>query len=441
MCIMMVILFTACNSLSADENNSGDNGSGNHDSGGTKVMEVVEIEGKELLAPAYDKPDPAAGAVANGANDFAFSLSAKLVKNAGDENFVFSPFSVWLPLAALLNATDEQNKPALLDALSASGLSGADVNNAASRMLYNLTKQQYKENEDFYDPLQIANAIFVGDNVTLKKEFAQTFMDYFRGTAINVDFSSQDAVDAVNRWAGDNTEGLITDIVSEFDPLTVSAIANAIYFSDRWVWEFDPAQTQEDVFHSPSGDVNAHFMLREGDGLAYYEDDKVQAMPLRFKSGGGLLILLPKSGSAADLLSSMTNEYLNEISENAIQSSGKLLMPRFYIDNSIDGLKEALEALEVPLFDENAAPLTGGLIEENIPVFVSDVMQKAMIEVDEKGTTAAAVTVMSVSATGMPMPTEPFEMICDKPFVFILYDWTFDGGNQVLFTGVVNQPQ
>jgi serpin B len=73
------------------------------------------------------------------------------------------------------------------------------------------------------------------------------------------------------------------------------------------------------------------------------------------------------------------------------------------------------------LFDDKNAPLTGGLVEENIPVWLSDAIQKAVIEVDEKGTTAAAVTVMEVACgSSMPEPTEPFEMICNKPFVFIL---------------------
>jgi serine protease inhibitor len=103
-------------------------------------------------------------------------------------------------------------------------------------------------------------------------------------------------------------------------------------------------------------------------------------------------------------------------------------------------LRDTLVALGVPLFDEQAAPLTGGLIEEHIPVWLESAVQIATIEVDEKGTTAAAVTIMPAPGAGLPEPTLPFEMICNTPFVFILYGYTFDGGNQVLFTGVVNQP-
>ncbi|MDR2576383.1 MAG: hypothetical protein LBC52_08085 [Treponema sp.] len=404
-------------------------------------INIVNVNAKELIAPVYGEQDSAAKKAATGANDFAFRLSAELVKNAGNGNFVCSPYSVWMPLAALVSATDDQNKAALLTALGASGITEDDINRASSRMLYDLTDFQNKKDKRYYNPLKIANAIFVGKNVTLKKSFAQTFMDYYRGNSINVDFSSRDAVDAVNRWASKNTNGLITDIIQEFDPSTVAAIANAIYFSDRWSQEFNPRQTKDDVFHAPGHDTTASFMLREGDGQTYYEDSKVQAMPLSFYHGGGLYIILPKNGDAVQLLSSMTNSYFNEIQRGSAPATGKLLLPRFSIESTIDDLKEALMALGVPLFNGETAPLTGGLIEEPWPVWLSKAIQKAVIKVDEKGTTAAAVTVMAGDgAAGPPPPTKPFEMICNKPFVFILYAYTYDGGSQILFTGVVNQP-
>ena len=420
-----IILYTAC-----AQNNITNDGS----------INIVRVSAKELIAPVYGEEDAAAKKVATGANDFAFRLSASLVKNIKNENFVCSPYSVWLPLTALVNAANPQSKPALLTALGASGISESDINRSSSRMLYNLTNLQNSGSGEHHNPLKIANAVFVGNNVTLKNDFAQTFMDYYRGSVLNVDFSSRDAVDAVNRWASENTSGLIRNLIQEFDPRTVAAIANAIYFSDRWSWEFNSGQTKEGVFHTPAEDTTALYMLREGNAQTYYEDNKVQAMPLYFKNGGGLYIILPKTGSAPDLLTSMTNSYFNEIQTNSVQATGKLLLPRFSIENEIKGLKETLEGLGVPLFDEAAAPLTGGLIEEGLRVWLSNAIQKAVIKVDEKGTTAAAVTVLSAVGTSMPIPTRPFEMICDKPFVFILYEYTYDGGNQVLFTGVVNRP-
>jgi len=407
----------------------------------TQVIEIIEMCANELLEP--DRENATARTVAYGANNFAFRLSAALATHIGTSNFVCSPFSVWLPLAALVNATDNQKKADMLSALYAVGISEADLNTAASRMLYDLTNQNgqrfaTEQNMVPHDPLRIANAIFVGKNVTLRRDFAQTFLDYYRGQAINVDFNSIEAVDAVNDWASENTEGLITEVINALDPETVAAIANAIYFSDRWEWEFDPDETTEDKFHSPVGDTTAFFMLREGDNQVYYEDDVVQAMRLRFKTGGSLNILLPKDGNATALLTSMTSKYFEEIQRDSILATVRLLLPRFSVESGVMQLADTLDLLGVPLFDKEAAPLTGGLIEEELPVWLSGALHCALIEVDEKGTTAAAVTALYTPGASIPEPTETFEMVCNRPFVFVLCSNTYDGGNQVLFTGIVN---
>ena len=352
---LCIVMFAACEDTA--DNNKGSS-SQNNDS-----INIVKVEAKELLSPYGEDPSgetaEAARAVAGGANDFAFRLGSALVKDSGDKNFVCSPYSVWLPLAALVNATDEPNKAVLTEALGASGIAEADINKAASRMLYNLTKMEDKGCTGYYNPLRIANAIFVDKKVTLRKDFAQTFMDFYRGASINVDFTSKDAVDAVNRWASDNTEGLIKDLIQESDPETVAAIANAIYFSDRWGWEFNLNQTKEDVFHAKDGEESkAFYMLRQGTGQYYYEDEKVQAIPLSFEHNGVMYIILPKKDTgtdAAELLSSMTNEYFDKIRFE--EAEGKLLLPRFSIENDIIDLKDALVSLGVPLFE--GAPLTG----------------------------------------------------------------------------------
>ena len=399
-------------------------------------ISIVNITAKELLKPEYGKIDPAVQAAATGANSFAFKLSAALIKSRQGENFVFSPYSVWMPLAALVNAADAQKKDLLLAALDASGITQDDLNEAASRMLYDLTNVQDEGREWYHNPLKIVNAIFVDKNVTLRKEFAQTFMDFYRGSSINVDFSSPDAVKTVNRWASENTNGLISDLVKEFSPLTMAAIANAIYFSDKWSWEFSPTKTEEGLFYGPSGESKAFFMLRQGADQLYYEDENAQVIWLGFRHGGGLCVMLPESGSAEELLSSMTNNYFNDLYQNSFLAEGKLLLPRFSIENEIQDLKQNLALLGIPLFE--GAPLTG-LIEE-ASLFISDALHKAIIEVDEEGVTAAAVTVYIMAGSAGPQPNKPFEMICNRPFVFILYDHTYDSGRQILFTGIVNKP-
>lgn len=202
----------------------------------------------------------------------------------------------------------------------------------------------------------------------------------------------------------------------------------------------DPDDTKEDVFHAPIGDTTAFYMLREDNtSMSYYEDSQLQAVSLRFKTNGGMWILLPKDGNAAGFLSSMTGAYFEEISQNRRVKQGKLLLPRFSINSGVMELGDILTALGVSLFDKNNTPLTGGLVEDDLLVWLSSAVQKAVIEVDEKGTTAAAVTVMAGGGTAALPSGESFEMICNSPFAFVLYGDT-GNGEQILFTGIVNQP-
>ena len=384
---------------------------------------------KPLLAPDYNNPE--AKKAGDGVNAFTFALMQKLHKKG--ENMVISPFSVWMTLAALANATNSEAMPELLRSLGVGDLTVEELNASVSRMLYELTNN---EGGDMYNPLSIANAVFVDGSVTLKKEFAQQFLDYYRGAAMNVDMRSPAAIKAINDWASEHTNGLITDIVKEIPEDTIVALANAIYFSDRWAVEFNEAQTEDMTFHGVEKDATAPFMLREGDELPYYEDDALQAINLSFKTGNGMYILLPKDGDADALVSELDAERFSQIAKETQSATGKLLLPRFSLTTGFS-LGDALKDLGVPLLDPNNPALTG-LVEET-DAYINAALHQATIKVDEKGTTAAAVTVEMMAGTAMPLPTEPFSMVCDKPFVFILYRWTSQGGNQALFTGVVNQ--
>lgn len=402
------------------------------------VLQTVPLQAAPLLRNVSGGPIVKAS---HGANDFAFRLSAALLEDANTtESFVCSPYSVWLPLAALSGAVQEQYLDALKESLGLDGMTMEELNQAASRMLYDLTNEHGKElhGESAHTPLKIANAIFVDNTVTLKQSFAQTFLDFYRGTSMNVDFDSPDAVDAVNEWVSDNTGGLIPKIVESFDSETVAALANAIYFSDGWQSEFREENTAEDVFHTPGGDVTAQLMLRSGSHEPYYEDERLQATNLGFVNGGGLLVLLPKDDDAAGLLSSMDETYFQEILDGIEGRTGKLLLPRFSAKTGPLSLNDSLKALGVPLFERGS--LTGGLLEDpEFPVWMDQVTHSAFIQADEKGVTAAAVTVMGLVGAAMPQP-EPFEMICNRPFVFILYGDVYSTLKQILFTGVINTP-
>ena len=420
---------------------SGCSASGDTANTDLSIISQPTIEAQPLLATEHHTTSATASYAAAGANDFAFRLSAALAQNFLDnfpnESFVVSPYSIWLPLAALLNTTSDYYKDELLESLGVSGINIEDINRAASRMLFDLTNERDRDTEWHNNPLSIANAVFVDDRFTLVEDFAQVFLDYYRGTIMNVNFADPDAVYAVNQWASEHTDGLISDLIQGFDPETAAVIANALHFSNIWTIPFEEDETSEGIFYSPAGELPAYFMLKSGNGLPYFEDDRVQATSFYFAGGGGMTIILPKDGDGLGLLSTMTAEYFDHIHQETQFKTGQILLPRFSISSTIDNLPDILTSLGVPLFE--VSPVMDGLIKEAY-AYLDDAVQKAMIEVDEKGTTAAAVTALIAFPFSGPMVTDPFEMICDSPFVFVLWGQTHDGGSQVLFTGVVNQP-
>ena len=405
---------------------------------GTNYYRMIVVDaGQDLIDPReYGTREPYAQ-VAQGANEFAFTMTSLLLDQVGDDNFIFSPFSAWMPLVALANVTDESLQSQLLYALKVPGVSVDELNQGTSMLLFDLIGENLSSEEGSGSPLHIANAIFVNQHLTLTQDFPQLFFDYYRGTTMTVDFDSEETVSMVNQWASDNTRGRIQNLVNHFNYDTDLVIANAIYFADDWQTLFLEERTREGVFYSPTGEITVYFMFR-GLYMPYFEDDRMQAVSLNFSSGGGLLIMLPKYGSGVELLQSMNEQYFTEILSGLSWEEGRLLLPRFTLESEEIELLDALETLGIPLMN----PFPGGITEmvEEANLFIGGGIQRAMIEVDEQGATAAAVTFYDVEEESEREPVIPFEMICNRPFAFILYLPTFDGGAQILFTGVVNQP-
>ncbi|MCL2363840.1 MAG: serpin family protein [Defluviitaleaceae bacterium] len=407
-----------------------------------QTLTSLALTAAPLMTTSRAGRDREAELAARGANDFAFRLGALFAAEIGHDNFVFSPYSVWMPLAALLNATDAAFQVELMEALGVVGIAVEDVNRASSRMMYDLTRVAYRRQElNWRNPIHIANAIFVRYESELQEPFAQTFLDYFRGEVFRTDFRSPRAVEEINNWGASHTQNHIPEVIEWLHPETVAALVNAIFFSDRWRREFDVQETERDVFHAPGNDTEAYFMHMEwiaGNPTQLFTDDRVQAINLPFSRGGGMKIILPHDGDAVGLFADMTAEYFERMMTDTVDAVGTLLLPRFNIVNSLD-LEKVLASLGVPLFCPLTASITGLLYDEGL--FVSDAVQAAMINVDEQGTTAAAVTLFGMRLSGMQATTEYiFEMICNHPFVFILHQHTADGGAQILFMGVVNEP-
>ena len=379
----------------------------------------------------------------DGVNGFSFRLTQALLeeKEAG-ENLVASPYSVWLPLAVLSNAAEDEANEALFKALGEAGISCGELNDTAAALQNALLGKDLAADAEanggtYESPVKIANALFIGEGVQPKEEFQTAFENSYDGKLFSVDFSDPSAIEEVNGWAAEQTGGKITELVESFDPATVAAIANALYFSDSWATPFPTQNTQAGTFNGAVFEEEAQLMHQKFTQATYYEDETMQAVLLPTMSGGQMIILLPVQGTAPEeLLAGMDAQKLEEIMA-ADFATVELTLPRFDLASPVFSVKEAMEALGITLTDGMDPHLTG--LVEGEALYISDAVQKATVEVDENGLTASAATVMGIERMSMPMETQPVEMICDRPFAFVLTADGREAGQQVLFTGVVNQ--
>ncbi len=385
-------------------------------------------EGKPLINPEKQESESAKKA-AEKLNEFSLEMGRRLYQEYEGENFVCSPISLWLPLAALLNASDGTAQDEMLKSLGLEGLAVEEVNEAASRILYSLIEKKGGS------ALQIANLVYVDEKYNVNPDFEEVFLDYYRGRCMALNFSDPKAVDTINEYISEKTGGEIEKMLSCLDADMAACIINTVYFQDEWAKRFRQEDTKTEIFYTEEGELQAEYMRHFSEHLDYYENERLQAVWLEFKKGEKLLILLPKNETAGELYGTIDRNEIQEIAEESNTENVTLWLPKFSIETETMDLMGLLQDMNVPYIDVQRSDITG-LVNEDL--YISKAEQKVVFKIDEEKVTAAAATGIELATKGSP--TESAYMICNKPFVFFLIGETYDGGEQILFSGVVNKP-
>jgi serine protease inhibitor len=284
--------------------------------------------------------------------------------------------------------------------------------------------------------LELANAIWYKQGISLKPAFASANREFFQAELAGVDFNNPQSAQTINDWADRSTHGKIPQVVQwPFDPATRVILANAIYFKGKWERPFDPQETKPHAFHlAGGGGKQAPTMWQHGH-FEYQFGDGFQAVRLPY-AGRRLWmeVFLPDAGSSpAKLLARFSDRSdRNKMLEGFFGRDGTLALPRFKLEYNIR-LNRSLQALGM----ERAFADADFSAMSDEPLVLSEVKQKSYVEVNEEGTEAAAVTVGIVAATAVLRPQPPFEMIVDRPFLFVIQD---NQTQSILFMGVVADP-
>jgi serpin B len=344
-----------------------------------------------------------------------------------DANIFISPFSISTALAMTLNGATGQTFTDMQTALRTGSISLPQLNEAYQTLLEVLPQ---------LDPatrLKIANSIWHQNDYPVLPAFLTTNTDYYASEVLPVDFRDAGIVDDVNAWIENNTDGLITDALSELPPSVVMLLINAIYFKGSWQTEFEPEDTQVADFASPTGTVEVDMMHLQEASFRYTSNELFQAIDLPYgDSIYSMSIFLPREGHNLDeVISEFSPANWEDWQAQMVPNDIELFLPKFKLEYEIK-LKSILSGMGMEnAFSDRAdfsQMIDGGGVK------IDNVIHKAFVEVNEEGTEAAAVTIVVIVETSVPL-IPVFR--ADRPFVFVIHD---NKTKSILFMGKVVDP-
>jgi len=371
-------------------------------------------------------------AVAN--NTFTFKLLKQLSTQQPASSVFVSPYSAATALQMVANGASGMTKVEIHQILGTTGLSAASLN-AASKAATDLLNLK-----DTNVILTTANALWYRQGAAFNPGFLEANQKFFLSTVKALDFRNVPLAEAeINRWASDQTHGRITGIANGMiDPIyTDLVLANAVYFRGKWLDPFDANLTQERPFHPAAGAAKNLPMMEMSKKFTYRKGSGYQAVRLPYVGDDlAMYVFLPDPGSSAPkLLQVMNGDNWRRVTIPGFKDrDGLVVLPKFKLENTLE-LNTPLKALGMKTaFNDRKADFSGMFSERH---YISEVRQKAFVEVSEEGTEAAAVTAIAIPASVSfeENPPKPFQMIVDRPFLFAIVDAR---SGMILFMGLVN---
>jgi serpin B len=380
-------------------------------------------------APAATMGSAATLAGAN--NDFGFRLFARLFASDARNNVLISPASAALALDMTYDGARGSTQKAMAAALGLTGLQPKSVLTSSAALLTAL------RSSDPHVQLTVANALWARQGVPFRQAFLRDARTYYGARVSALDFSAPSALPTINGWVKCATHGKITSIVDRIPPATVMYLMNAVYFHATWSSPFNPGQTHPDTFTtSVAQQVSVPFMVQSA-SFPYYASSDFQAVGLPYGSGRfEMVVILPRQGFSLETLArQLGNRTWGAWTSHLQPAQVDLSLPRFSLTESY-ALNQALKKLGMGIaFAPSTANLSGLCPETaELRCSLSDVRQKTYLQVEEKGTTAAAATSVGVIATAA---RRSIPMTVNRPFFLAIQDRTTGA---ILFFGAVRKP-
>ena len=369
-------------------------------------------------------------------NDLGMKMFSKLAATEAGKNMMISPLSISIAMAMSTNGATGENLDEMKEVLGFGGMELADVNEQFMHLIASLVAAD----KDL--ALEIANSVWMREDFSLdvKAAFTDVLQDFYDAAVFAEGFTAEN----INAWVSEKTHGKIEEIVKEIGANTVMYLINALYFKAAWTTAFNEENTREGIFTLSDGtETKADFMsfseVEEApDFFSYSSDwsDKDGYAVIRIPYGRGVFAfygIVPtyeNRSNIDDFIAKMAENGFDHYTSELTEKGFPLELPKFkfeYSKSLVDIFKE--------LGMENAF-VEGGfynIAEAPHDPFISDILHKTFIEVNESGTEAAAVTAVEYGENAMPSG-----FYANRPFVFVIRD---DRTGSILFIGKVENPK
>jgi serpin B len=375
-------------------------------------------------------------AVADGNNAFGAQLLGHLSRT-GSGNLFFSPFSINSALAMTYNGARGQTATQMGHVLH-STLGASRMNAAFAAISSELADNSMAGGEQVYD-VSLANAIWAQDGFAISNDFIQAVEQNFGAKVQQADFTNPAQVaDDINNWVSDKTADNIQNLISPdaLTPRTRLVLVNAIYFKGNWANAFDASMTVDESFHLNATSKVTVAMMNQEETISYMEDNQLQIAEFPYVGNNlSMVVLLPRAGHGLGvvqngLMAGKLNQWLGKMSPMDVMAS----LPKFKLQSQFE-LAAALSGMGMSTAFSRRADFSG--ISTAAPLQISRVIHKAIVDVNETGTTAAAATgmVISIAAAMLNPPWVVFR--ADHPFIFLIRDRV---SGAILFMGRVTNP-
>lgn len=374
--------------------------------------------------------DAALASMTAAGTDFGFRLLARLTQ-AAEGNVFFSPLSVSCALTMALAGAGGQTQRGMVAALGLGAMTSDQIDRASGLLQSAISRQ------DPQVQLSVANALWASTRTKFSADFERRCREFYGAHAATLDLGQPAAADVINDWVSRNTRGKIARLVSHKEIAQATAVlTNAVYFHGLWQTPFDGDNTHDAPFVLADGATKTVALMGQTGTLPYLDSADFQAVSLPYGTGRvSLVVFLPKPGISLDA-------FLGALDAGAWETW-------------LGAMKPTRLALSLPRFKaEYRATLNSALIDMGMgeafsigadfrPMglggsMLGPVIHKAILEVDEEGTVAAAATAVVMMRSAMSRPNPVPAMRVDRPFFCAICD---NETGALLFAGAVRDPQ